>query len=455
VSSHYTKITRRGPVLVVAIDNPPVNTLSPGVPEAIGAAIDEAEGDAGVVAIVVRGAGRMFVAGADIGRLAEAAWGDETAAPDWHDLFRRIEDCRKPVVMAIHGSALGGGLELAMAGHYRVAAGDAQIGQPEVNLGIIPGAEGTQRLPRLAGVARALEMCVTGKPVPAMEALEAGIVDAIVDGDLTTEAVAFAVRVAHQRSHVKTRDRRDRLGDPAAATALLASARERATTDRRFETAPLKAVDAVEAAATMPFDEGCQRERELFFECLRSEQAKALIHVFFSERALKKLGGGPSAESARAAGDTLMRLVIAEARHLAEHGVRPTQIDRALTNFGMAAGVLGAHAPVVRHRPRTLADDEIVERLVYTIVNQGARALEAGTVVCASDIDATLVGLHGFPRWRGGPMFYADRVGLGAVVDRLTAFREQDGDRWRPAALLVELARENSTFREHDLRQKG
>jgi enoyl-CoA hydratase/carnithine racemase len=450
----FAKLARHEAVLVVEIDNPPVNALSPGVPEAIGAALDEAEGRSDVAAVVVRGAGRMFVAGADIGRLQEAAWGDETAAPDWHDFFQRVENCRKPVVMAIHGSALGGGLELAMAGHYRVAVGAAQIGQPEVNLGIIPGGEGTQRLPRLAGVATALEMCVTGQPMLAADAHAAGIVDAIIDGDLTTEAVAFAARVARQPTHVKTRDRRDRLGDPASSAALLASARERATTIRRFETAPLKAVDAVEAAAALPFDEGCRRERELFFECLRSEQAKALIHAFFSERALKKLGG-PSAESARAAGDALMRLLMAEARNLAEHGVRPTQIDRALTNFGMAAGVLGSHAPVVSHRSRTVADDEIVERLVYTVVNQAARALEAGTVICASDIDAMLVSHHGFPRWRGGPMFYADRVGLGAVIDRLSAFRERDGDRWQPAALLVELARDHSTFREHDLRQKG
>ena len=166
----FTNISRHGDVIVIEIDNPPVNALSPGVPEALGAALDEAERDAGVAAVVVRGAGRMFVAGADITTLEEAAWGNESAAPDWHDLFQHIEDCTKPVVMAVHGAALGGGLELAMAGHYRVAVASAQVGQPEVNLGIIPGAEGTQRLPRLAGVAKALEMCVTGKPISAADA---------------------------------------------------------------------------------------------------------------------------------------------------------------------------------------------------------------------------------------------------------------------------------------------
>ena len=181
----FVKSSRHGDVLVLEIDNPPVNALSPGVPEALHAALDAAEPDPGVAAIVVRGAGRTFVAGADITTLEEAAWGNEAAAPNWHDLLSRIEDCRKPVVMAIHGTALGGGLELAMAGHYRVAVASAQVGQPEVNLGIIPGAEGTQRLPRLAGVAKALDMCVTGKPIPAAEALSAGIIDEIAGDDLT------------------------------------------------------------------------------------------------------------------------------------------------------------------------------------------------------------------------------------------------------------------------------
>src|SRR5580765_626330 len=218
----FVKSTRHGDVLVLEIDNPPVNALSPGVPEALHAALDAAEPDPGVAAIVVRGAGRTFVAGADITTLEEAAWGNEAAAPNWHDLLSRIEDCRKPVVMAIHGTALGGGLELAMAGHYRVAVASAQVGQPEVNLGIIPGAEGTQRLPRLAGVARALHMCVTGKPIPAAEALTAGIIDEIAGDDLTASAVEFARRVAGDvrgaelqfgLASRKTRDRRDRLGD--------------------------------------------------------------------------------------------------------------------------------------------------------------------------------------------------------------------------------------------------
>src|SRR3990170_1755794 len=167
-------------VAVIEIDNPPVNALSAGVPEGLAAAVERAQRDASVRALVVIGTGRTFIAGADINELERAAWGEERALPDMHALLQQIEDGPKPVVMALHGTALGGGLEVAMAGHYRVAVPDARMGQPEVNLGIIPGAEGTQRLPRLVGVEKAIEMCVTGKPVKAPEALRAGLIDRIV-----------------------------------------------------------------------------------------------------------------------------------------------------------------------------------------------------------------------------------------------------------------------------------
>src|SRR5579864_8213031 len=187
--------TNHNGVLVVAVNNPPVNALSGGVPEGIGDAIGAAERDASVRAVVIMGAGRTFIAGADIKELEQAAAG-HGSAPKLHGLLRQIEDCAKPVVMAIHGTALGGGLEVAMAGHYRVASPDAQAGQPEVNLGIIPGAEGTQRLPRLVGVSAALEMCVSGKPVSARTALSLGLIDRIIEGDLRAGAVAFAREAA-------------------------------------------------------------------------------------------------------------------------------------------------------------------------------------------------------------------------------------------------------------------
>ena len=176
-----------------------------------------------------------------------------------------------------------------MTGHYRIAAPSAQIGQPEVNLGIIPGAEGTQRLPRLAGIAKALDMCVTGRPISAADAVAAGIVDELSGEDLTASAVAFARRVAGQTGHLKTSERNDRLGDADSNAPLLAAARQLAAKVKRHQTAPLKAIDAIDAAARLPFADGCQRERELFLECVRGEQAKALIHVFFAEREAAKL----------------------------------------------------------------------------------------------------------------------------------------------------------------------
>ena len=195
-------------VTVIQVNNPPVNALNSRVAQEIEEAIDLAQANANVRAIVLMGAGKTFIAGADIKELEELAWGRGPGAPKLHNLLAKIEDSAKPVFMAIHGTALGGGLELAMAGHYRVASKDAQVGQPEVNLGIIPGAEGTQRLPRLAGVEKAIEICISGKPLSSSDALAAGVMDAIVEGDLRSEAVAYANRIASTGGpHRKTRER--------------------------------------------------------------------------------------------------------------------------------------------------------------------------------------------------------------------------------------------------------
>jgi 3-hydroxyacyl-CoA dehydrogenase len=216
--------TIRDGVAVIAVDYPPVNALGPGVPAAISEAIESAERDPAVSAIVFMGAGKTFVAGADITTLERAAWGDRDAACDLHPLLAGIEDCAKPVVMAIHGTALGGGLEIAMAGHFRVATPDALLGQPEVNLGIIPGAEGTERLPRLVGVAKALDMCVTGKPLKAADAHAAGLIDRVMEGDLTEGAVRFARTVATTVRLRKTRERDEHLGTPEENAPLFAAA---------------------------------------------------------------------------------------------------------------------------------------------------------------------------------------------------------------------------------------
>jgi 3-hydroxyacyl-CoA dehydrogenase len=289
--NNLVRITRDNDVAVITIDNPPVNALSPGVPEGIWAAIDEMNGDPAVKAAVVIGGGRTFVAGADIkefGKMTSGASPRRTLLP----LLLHIEDSGKPVVMAIHGTAFGGGLELAMAGHYRVASPTAQVGQPEVKLGIIPGAGGTQRLSRLAGVVKAVEMCAEGKLVSAREAAAFGLVDRLIEVDLLAGAVVFAREIADKPAP-KTRARTEKLGTAAENAAIFAAARDAASKKQRGMKAPLAAIDAVEAATRFSFEEGCQAEAKLFTECLFSDQSKALIHVFFGEREVAKIPDVP------------------------------------------------------------------------------------------------------------------------------------------------------------------
>src|SRR5437867_1653893 len=248
--SPLVKFDTQDDIAVITIDNPPVNALGAGVPDGISAALDAAERSPSVRAVVMIGAGRTFLAGADIKQLEQATLGHAPEALDLHPLLKRIEDFPKPIVMAIHGTALGGGLELAMAGHYRVATPDAQAGQPEVNLGIIPGAEGTQRLPRLVGVPTAVDMCVSGRPIKAPEAARVGLFDSIIDGDLLRGAVGFARAMADKGGpHAKTRERNEKLGSSAANAPIFAAARDQARKTRRNMMAPLKAIDAIEAAA--------------------------------------------------------------------------------------------------------------------------------------------------------------------------------------------------------------
>jgi len=697
--STLVTVTHTGGIAVVTIDNPPVNALSPGVPEGIAAAIDGIEIDASVVAAVVMGAGRTFIAGADIKELERAASGGGSEGPELHGLLQRIEDCSKPVVMAIHGTALGGGLEVAMAGHFRVAVPDAQMGQPEVNLGIIPGAEGTQRLPRLVGSAAAVEMCVSGKPIRAPEALRLGLIDRVIEGDLLSRAIEFAMETAGSGLR-KTRERNEKLdADPK----IFEAGRELARKTRRNMIAPLAAVDALEAAATLPFEEGCKREREILLERLASDECRALIHAFFAERAVSKIADIPkdtpvlpirkiaivgagtmgagiamacansgiavvlkdvdqtaldrgmaaihrNYESSIAKGRfskevadrriasiraqtgydgfedadliveaafesmelkkrifaelegvarldcilatntstldidaiasvtsrpemvvglhffspaNVMRLVeivrgvhtgkavvstalalakrlgkvgvvvgncrgfvgnrmmlpyMREAQFLAEEGATPEQVDAALYDFGMAMGIFavddmggidvgwrvrqeykhldkpGVRVPLVldklyhMHRlgqktgagwyryggdrkpipdpevdaliertaieagipRRSISNQEIVERCIYTLVNEGARILEGGYAQRAADIDVIYMTGYGFPAYRGGPMWYADTVGLKNVYQRVHEFHERFGELWEPAPLLRRLAESGETFASFD-----
>ena len=224
--------------------------------------------DDSVRAIVIIGAGRTFIAGADIKGLEQLAWGSDSGAPEMHELLQKLEDAPKPVVMAMHGTALGGGLEVAMAGHYRVAVPDAQMGQPEVNLGIIPGAEGTQRLPRLVGLEKAIEMCVSGKPIKAADALSAGLIDRIIEGDLATGRAAFAREMA-ARSAAAPEDARAarqtsaRRGAPGhARRRARARAQDTPSASKRLWRSSTRSKPRRRCRLT----EGCAREREIFFD---------------------------------------------------------------------------------------------------------------------------------------------------------------------------------------------
>src|SRR5262245_42354096 len=262
-------------VAVITIDNPPVNALSPAVWTGIDEAIARANADAGADAIVLIGAGSTFIAGADIKVFDTLKTPEDSLSRSGgtHALLRRIEDSPKPLVAAIHGNALGGGMEVAMSCHYRVAAKDAKVGQPEVLLGIIPGAGGTQRLPRLAGVELALTMCTDGKPVPAPKAKAAGMVDEVVEGDLLTGAIAFAKAKAAKKETRKVRA--ISLTGDAITTGLDACAkmRESLAKTARGMRAPFAVVDAVEAGLKGGFDAGSTAEREIFAKCVVSTES--------------------------------------------------------------------------------------------------------------------------------------------------------------------------------------
>src|SRR5262247_1774896 len=282
-------------VAVITIDNPPVNALSPAVWEAIDQAVQRAVADPAAEAIVLIGAGTTFIAGADIKVFDTLKTKDDSFARSagTHALLRRMEDATKPLVAAIHGNALGGGLEVAQACHFRVAARDAKVGQPEVLLGIIPGAAGTQRLPRLAGAELALQMCTDGKPVAAPRARTAGMVDDIVESDLRSGAIAFAKAKAAAHEMRKVREIAISAEETKSGLEACVKMRESLAKTAKGMRAPYAVVDAIEAGLKQGFDAGSIRERELFADCVVSTESKALRHLFFAEREVAKLPDVP------------------------------------------------------------------------------------------------------------------------------------------------------------------
>jgi len=282
---------REGEIAVVTADNPPVNALKHEVRAGLAEALRQARGDATVKAVVIGCAGRTFFAGADI-----SEFGKPPQAPGLGEVIAAIEAMPKPVVAALHGTALGGGFELALACHFRVAVASGRVGLPEVKLGLLPGGGGTQRLPRLIGPEKALKMIVTGDPIEAREAFADGVIDEIVDGDLTEGAIAFTRRVvAENRPLRRVRDRDDRL-----VAEGFADAAETLTRRLRGRDAPAACVEAVRNAIVLPFEEGLKREGELFRKLVAGDQSKAQRHFFFAEREAAKVPGIPEGTKPRA-----------------------------------------------------------------------------------------------------------------------------------------------------------
>ncbi len=281
-----TELSIDGEVAIVTIDSPPVNALSQVVRDGLKRGVEAAEADEAVKAIVILCAGRTFIAGAD-----SSEFGKPQAAPFLPDVLDRIENAPKPVVAALHGTALGGGFELALTTHYRIAVPSAKCGFPEIKLGLIPGAGGTQRLPRLIGVEQALDVILSGTPFSAREAMDWGVVDGLAEeGKLKEGAVAFARRlVAEKAPRKKVRDRFEKLEPARGHPEIFETIRKaNARKFRGFE-AWLKAIQSVKNAVDLPFDEGIVKEREMFMALLATTQSKAQRHVFFAERQTAKI----------------------------------------------------------------------------------------------------------------------------------------------------------------------
>jgi len=684
-----------GNIAILEVDNPPVNPLSSGVRAGLAEYISKANEDDSIEGIILTGAGRSFIAGADI-----SEFGQKSDGPDLHTTLKDIEFSKKPVLAAINGTALGGGLETALVCNYRMGTEKAIVGLPEVNLGLLPGAGGTQRLPRLIGPSQALKMMLAGTPMSAKKALQQGVIDAISENSLMDDAIAFLQEKIGSEAHPKVRDKNEKVLEARGDDNVLAEAKALAAKTRRGQFAPGQIISCVEAAINEDdFDVGMKKESEYFLECLMNPQREAMIHIFFGERAASKIsdipketpilpissagivgsgtmGGGIAMNFANAgipvlvldqdeknlergmgviernyqmmvdrgrmtqeqkemvlglitptlsykelsdvdiaveavyenlelkqeifksldavtkdhailasntsgldidaiasstdrpdkvvgthffspanvmrllevvrgkdSSDETMATVMSigkkmgkaavvslnapgfignrmlagythQANMLLLEGALPNQVDSALESFGMSMGPfrmldlvgldLGWRARKLAHMEtplankisdalceqdrfgqktskgfynysegsrapnpapeneaiyqeisnqnnierRNISDQEIIDRCILALVNEGARILEEGVAQRSGDMDIVYINGYGFPIWRGGPMFYANQLGLSEVINKMSGFSELDEHFWKPAPLLKKLAEESGAFGE-------
>jgi 3-hydroxyacyl-CoA dehydrogenase len=686
---------KRGAIGIIEVDNPPVNALSRAVRQGLLDALAQADRDPEVKAVVLACRGRTFIAGADI-----TEFGEGPKEPELGAVIAAYEASAKPIVAAIHGTALGGGLEVALGCHYRVALSTAKLGLPEVKLGLLPGAGGTQRLPRLIGIPKAIALITSGDQLAAAEAKTLGAVDEVVEGDLYEAAQRVATRIADVRPLPRARDFTKHIEAAKRDPQLFEKAKKDVTERARGAGAPLRCLEAIRVAVELPFEQGLARERQLFAEAMSSVESAALRHVFFAERTASKIpdvppdtravpirtavvlgagtmGGGitmalvnagisvtlidreqtfvdkglgvikknyaatvkkgrlaqadmdarlaritatPSWDAAAGAdlvieavfeemslkkevfgkldklcradailatntssldvdaiaatttrpeqviglhffspanvmrlleivrgkktsleviatsmklakqigkvgvlvgvcdgfvGNRMLHKYAHEAQHLLLEGAFPHQVDRVMTAFGFAMGPLatsdlagidvgwrirkakpkpgpgdrygwgiadrlaemghfgqktgsgfykyedGSRVPIpnpevekliveIAHangiERRSISDQEILERCLFSMINEGAKILEEKIALRASDIDTVWINGYGFPAHRGGPMFYADTVGLPKILASVLDFRGKHGKAWEPAPLLERLAGEHKTF---------
>jgi 3-hydroxyacyl-CoA dehydrogenase len=684
-----TDLTREGDVAVVTLNSPPVNALSAAVRDGLHAAFKQAIADPAAKAIVLICDGRTFIAGADI-----SEFGRRSSGVGLQEVLTLIEDAPKPVIAAIHGTALGGGLETALVCHYRVAAPSAVCGLPEVNIGLLPGAGGTQRLPRVMGVEKALEMVTSGQHLPAKQCLESGLIDEIVtEGKLREGAIAFANKVvAEKRPLKRVRDMNEKVEAARGKPEIFANFRKANARKFRGFHAPENNIRAIEAAVNLPFEQGIAEEQRLFQEIFNKDQSRAQQYYFFAEREAAKIpdvprdtktipvnkvgiigagtmGGGIAMTYANAgipvtlveikqealdrglgvirrnyertasrggitAADVEKRMglikgslsmqdladcdliieavfermdikqdifrqldaickpgailgtntsglnvdeiaavtkrpefviglhyfspanvmklleivrgaktskeVIAtsmqiakktgkiavlvgvcpgfvgnrilgarsrESANLLMEGAMPWQVDKVFNEFGFAMGpyqmsdLAGLDIGWVKERSqgltirdrlcemdrrgqktnagyydydenrnatpspvteklirdflaekgvntRQITDEEILERCVYPMINEGAKILEEGKAIRSSDIDVVWVNGYNWPLYRGGPMFYGDLIGLPKVLAKMKEFQAAHGDAFKPAPLLEKLVAEGKSFRD-------
>ncbi|MES2248045.1 MAG: enoyl-CoA hydratase-related protein [Pseudomonadota bacterium] len=446
-------LSTHGRIGVITVHSPPVNALSLAVRAGLLEAVRRGGEDPALDALVLLCKGRTFIVGADIREFDRPM-----QAPHLAEVVHAIAQSAKPVIAAMHGTALGGGFELALACQFRVALASAQVGLPEVKLGILPGCGGTQRLPRLIGVDAALRLIVEGDPVGAPQAMALGAIDEVIDGDLLDGSLAFAEEVV-----AGTRPMRpvDEHSIAQVDLQVFDDWAQRVATKYRGFLAPAYSIQAIRAACELTLTEGLAREEELTRALLASPQSAALRHLFFAEREARK---GLGKQSARVGicdgfvGDRMRARRSRERSVMLEEGATPLQIDRVLFDFGFPMDphavpdpdtepLLAAHSPRRGLVRRPVPDAEILERCLFAMINEGARILEEGVALRALDIDVVCVHGFGFPRYRGGPMFHADQIGLKHILRAMQGYRQALGaEHWTPSPLLERLAREGKGF---------